>query len=471
MTLQKIKHLINPSRHASIYLLSSMALFGGCKTKDITQSEIPSRYIFKSQFTAGESSVSYSGQVMRYALLHAMIQHIEQLPDRLLMGFSPTGGSVLSELELFYDCPDDLCLTESHGVELEQMLKQSLIGDLSSGKNLSEKVAGRDEIGQHRDWSQGVLGWDIPFSPDELVRFWFDLIDAQAVLLAEGGVHVDPLGIPISGPHITPEGLNLAELIEKFLYGALMFSQASDDYLDDDEEGKGLLSDHIEDAGGYTELEHAWDEAFGYLGAARELLAFSAEEITGSGGRPEYQRAFDANEDGVIDLSAEYNWSMIRYAASRDRDGGSQLSTRAFEAFVQGRTLISETQGALSAQQLDELKGYRDEALNAWEGALAASAIHYLNEVLKHLDQGEDEWTFEAHATHWSELKGFALAFQFNPRSALSSEDFESLHQAIGVRPVFPRSEAASAHREALLEARSLLGARYSFSEEQLNSW
>jgi hypothetical protein len=91
--------------------------------------------------------------------------------------------------------------------------------------------------------------------------------------------------------------------------------------------------------------------------------------------------------------------------------------------------------------------------------------------VLRHLDREGEEWSFEAHATHWSELKGFALSFQFNPHSALSDEDFEALHEAIGDRPTLPSATEVDAHREALLEARATLGQRFGFTEDQLNAW
>lgn len=457
------------------FALSATALLSACKDPSLEGEDGASQgvYEFKSRFEAGESSVSYGGQSARHALLHALIQHIEGLPERLLMGFSPDEGGVRRELELFYDCPDEACLAERHSVRLERDTKQELIGELSSGKNLSEKVAGQDEVGQRRDWSMGARGWSTSgLSPDDQVRLWFELIDAQARLISEGGSLLSPQGLALSGPHLTQEGLNLAELIEKYLYGALAFSQAADDYLDDDLEGKGLLSDNeADDGGGYTALEHAWDEAFGYLGAARDFSRYRAEEVSGSGGRPDYMRAHDSDGDGLIDLGAEYNWGVSRYAASRDRDGGSDFSGRAFQAFLAGRALITSARGPLNDAQLEELKGYRDEAISAWESALAASAIHYLNEVLTHLDQEGEAWSFEEHATHWSELKGFALAFQFNPRSALSDEDFDALHEAIGDRPTLPSSEDAPAHRESLRAARALLGERFRFTEAQLSAW
>lgn len=437
--------------------------------------EQPSTYTFESRFKAGESSVSYSGQSARLALIGALGAHMEGFEERIARGaLAPVEGGVVGELDVFFSCAMGVCEGEGHGVSLTLPTRQSTIGEISSGKDLVGKLAGNDPVGQRRDWvAEGVMGWSEPLSPEALVRSWFALAEANAIAIANGSAPLDPTGAPISAPHLTADGLHLAELSEKFLFGALALSQAADDYLDDDLEGKGLLSDNAAAEGdaGYSALEHAWDEGFGYFGAARDAGAFTAEEVAGSGGRSEYQRGHDADGDGVIDLTSEYHWSVARYAAQRDRDGGTRFLQGAFEAFLAGRALISGAGGALSDAQLEALRGHRDAALRAWEGAFAASVVHYLNGVLEQLDAPAAEWSFAQHAKEWSEMKGLALAFQFNPRSAVQGADFEALHAAIGVRPTLPSSPEAVAHRAALVAARARLGEIFGFSDEALTAW
>jgi len=461
------------SRSLSLCLGLSLSASIGCDKPNQGARPVvtPSAYSFDSRFEEETSGVSYSGQVARHALLNALVTRIEGLSARLLAGeLSPAEGELVAEFELFYDCADDLCVEEPHQLSLDRPFKQETLGAISSGKGLSEKVAGRDEVGQRRDWSRGLIGWEGSLSPDELVRSWFEQIERQAIEIAEGEPPLSPLGEALDRPEISPDGLHFAELIEKFLFGALAYSQAADDYLDDDLEGKGLLSDHLADDGGYTALEHAWDEGFGYFGAARDMSLYSLEELAGVGGRPEFQRAHDSDGDGLIDLKSEYNWSFARYAASRDLSGGSDFGARVFEAFLKGRALISAAEGALSPTQLEELQGYRDEALEAWEGVIGASAVHYLNEVLTY-HEAQASYDFASHAKHWSELKGFALSLQFNPRSAFSDEDLERLHEAIGQRLTPPSEDGSAARVEVLLNARALIAARLDFSEEQLEAW
>ena len=64
---------------------------------------------------------------------------------------------------------------------------------------------------------------------------------------------------------------------------------------------------------------------------------------------------------------------------------------------------------------MNELKAHRDAALSAWEKAIAATVVHYINDVIG--DMEAEDYSFYDHAKHWSEMKGFALSFQFNRRS------------------------------------------------------
>ena len=111
----------------------------------------------------------------------------------------------------------------------------------------------------------------------------------------------------------------------------------------------------------------------------------------------------------------------------------------------------------------------------AWEKAYAATAIHYINEVLDDMDAiGTSNYSFPDHAKHWSELKGFALGFQFNPRSPMAEDEFSAVHAAIGDAPVgaSPSSPVNDqSYRDALLDARSRIGDAYDFDETNVQSW
>ena len=139
-------------------------------------------------------------------------------------------------------------------------------------------------------------------------------------------------------------------------------------------------------------------------------------------------------------------------------------------AFYNGRKLIASADGDLTPEQFDELKGYRDTAIIAWEKAIAATVIHYINDTIADMDSG-DEYDFYAHAKHWSEMKGFALSFQFNPRSPINDETFARIHELFGVAPALPGDANFGDYRTGLLEARSLMGAAYNFDDADVETW
>ncbi|MCA9607071.1 MAG: hypothetical protein KC619_15805, partial [Myxococcales bacterium] len=184
----------------------------------------------------------------------------------------------------------------------------------------------------------------------------------------------------------------------------------------------------------------------------------------------------DFDGDGSIDLGTEYNFGASVNAAKRD--AGSTAPTdfmgQAWTAFRTGRALITRAGGALDDASATALREQRDLAVGAWEAAIAATVVHYVNEVLQVMeDFGTDAYDHErflAHAKAWSELKGFGLLFQFNPRSPMSREQFASFHALIGDRPVLPAegADAAVAYRAALRDARAILGTAYGFDPANL---
>ena len=139
---------------------------------------------------------------------------------------------------------------------------------------------------------------------------------------------------------------------------------------------------------------------------------------------------------------------------------------------------MSDTAGtALSAEQFAELQGHRDVALEAWEKAIAASVVHYINDTLRDMKAFDsDDYDFYDHAKHWSEMKGFALSLQFNRRSPLMDADnandttFARVMDHMGTAPVLPSASQADreAYMAALIEARTLIGDAYGFDAANL---
>ncbi|MCB9670538.1 MAG: DUF4856 domain-containing protein [Alphaproteobacteria bacterium] len=427
------------------------------------------RYAFPSRTDPSVDSAVYDGQVMRQLLIADLSTHIGGLTDRLNATFIPDAGDVEAELAFYFDFDSVTSggLTPLHSPGLP--LHQATYDAVSVDKDLNGKIAGNDSATDHADWSTSFTGFAAPgvTTPESLVRHWFAALDAQAVAWSAGTYPLDPSGAPVAGVHLTDDGLDLQQLVEKFLRGAVALSQGGDDYLDDDVPGKGLLSSHADVEAGepYTPLEHAWDEGWGYFGGSRGYGGWTDMEIA--------QGAVDVDVSGTIDLHREWSTGASANAAKRDLGAVSPVDFTgdAWAAFHGGRELLASTTGDLTPAELDALRGYRDEALLAWERAIAATVVHYINEVLVDMGRfGTPDYVYADHAKHFSEMKGFALGFQFDPHSPLTDAQFAELHGYLADRPVLPGADATAveAYAADLRAARALLGTVYGFAPANL---
>ena len=354
---------------------------------------------------------------------------------------------------------------------------QVTYGDISTSANLFGKLAGNDSVTDFRDWLTQFAGWSDASlatnggsitSPTGFVQALFETIEENAIGRAAGTMRTAPDGtvLPV---FVTEDGRDLRQLTNKFLLSAITFHQAADDYLDDDVPGKGLRSSNVPGDGDATDLEHGWDEAFGYFGAALNYGDFSSEALAGG------PRFIDANGDGRVNFLSEYNFGAAVNAAKRDNASAETARTNfmgdAFLAFRTGRAIISAADGELTDEQMADLRVQRDAAILAWESAIAATCVHYINDVLQDMNTfGTADYSFLDHAKHWSELKGFALGFQFNPRSPMDQGQFGTFHTSIADAPVLANASptAISDYRASLVAARAMLGSVYGFDTANL---
>lgn len=445
-------------------------------------------YAFESKLVAGSSSVSYSGQTARHVLIADLTSFIKGMGGAIdSQDWEPTDeGDVVGALDFYFRFDGDADGGDAHGVATEPASKQATYDDISTQKDLVGKLAGNDPATDHVDWTTNFGGWSDASiaahgggidTPENLVIALFETLEAEALHRVEHGARtVDGEALPV---YVTAAGQDLSQLVQKFLLGAVAFHQGADDYLDSDVDSKGLKASNDDpgDGSAYTALENAWDEGFGYFGAARDYDRYSDNEIAGSadtdaGDRADWNGYHDSDGDGAIDLKSEYNFGASVNAAKRDRGASEAAPTDytkdVFEAFVAGRQLIADTAGALSPEQLATLEGHRDAIVEGWEKALAATAVHYINDSLQDLAKvGTADFELADLAKNWSELKGFALSFQFNPRSPLSDAAFAEFHALIGDAPDFS-ADGVEAYRGKLRAARKLLKAAYEFADANM---
>lgn len=455
----------------------------GSDVPEVPGLDVPETYTFDSRFSPGTSSLAYDGQVMRQALIVALNSYIGGINQRVVDGtFTPAAaGDVTGALNFFFRFDSEVAGSELIPLSHALGFLQTTWDSLSAGKDLVGKLAGNDASTDHRDWSSEFAGWSDASiatdgggigSPTLLVEAFFATLEQNAIGLAEGEERLGPDGtvLPV---HVTETGLDLQQLVNKVIQMGVSFSQGLDDYLDDDVSNKGILSPNTRDGEKpWTVLEHQWDEGFGYFGAARDYLAYTDGEIAGrADGRAGYSGgAFDTDGDGTIDLNSEMNFGASTNAAKRDLDSAASAPTDftrdAMLGFLTGRAIIAAAGEALTDNELAALRAERDRVAIAWEGAIAATVLHYVNDSIRDHDaMGTEAYNFLDHAKHWSEMKGFAIGLQFNPHSPLSREQFLEFHRLVGDAPVLQTAsqEAQDAYRANLLAARAILAEAYGF--------
>ncbi|NRA59351.1 MAG: DUF4856 domain-containing protein [Psychrobium sp.] len=459
-------------------------------------------YAFASMVKDGESSVSYGGQTARQVLLVQLIDYIGSgLQADFDAGDITTKDETVAKLMAMYEKTDasKTAWTESVADAALTMTttpgtKQASLGEISSSfKSLQGKIAGKDATGQHKDWATEFEGWGDKgaTTPDALIQTYFAMLGDN---VENGNTRLDMMGNPITKIYLQSNGLDLKQLTQKFLLGAVNFSQGSDDYLDDNrnEDGtksggldtKGLNGDNMggdkDGTKAYTALEHGFDEGFGYFGAARNYNDYTDHEIAGKSGRDGWAKGYnDTDASGEIDLMSEYNFGHSKNAAKRDRGSDASAATNftkeAFDAFLAAREIIRKAVGAeFTTEQRQELADQTAIAVLTWEKAISATIIHYIREVNEDLDKlGSDGYTAGDYANlakHWSELKGFSLGLQFNPKSPVTDVKFTELQALIGMQPVLVKSDV-EAYKAKLIKARTILADAYGFDAANVTKW
>ncbi|PCK33336.1 DUF4856 domain-containing protein [Pseudoalteromonas piscicida] len=458
------------------------------------------RYAFNN--TQGEPSVSYSGQIAR----HAAMVHVKGLMGQLKGELQNTPEETIAEIKAFLMPTDAVVLDEKLAFADQAGAKQTTLGEISNTlkKVMGEggKIAGRDTSHMHKAWEEeGVMvGWTDfgtqAKTPEGLVLHYLDLLEGQLKQIESGATikaEHNGTSVTLNNFYVTPEGLDLVQLVQKHLNGAVSLSQAADDYLDDkmlfgvNDEGKPY-ADNTNSGGSYTDLEHKFDEGYGYFGAAVDYLDYTDQEIAGKGGREAYAEGYhDLDGDGKIDLLSEFNFGNSTNAAKRDLGTVSSANPTDFTAqaqlaFIEARKLIQANIGSYGAQWSDEdkarLEALRNQALLAWEKSIAATVVHYINDTISD-DAGDlddiasGDFTAEQFYTvakHWSEMKGFALNFQFNPHSPVEEADFAEIHNLMGDKPELAADKVAD-YKADLLKAREIIAGAYGFDAENVANW
>lgn len=167
---------------------------------------------------------------------------------------------------------------------------------------------------------------------------------------------------------LNENGLEYTQIIEKGLMGASFYYQATSVYLGDE---KMNVDNETVIPGQGTEMEHNWDQAFGYLAVPR---------------------AFPIDTDGAVFWGKYCN----------DRNAVLGTNAEIMNAFLKGRAAISNQDIPTRNEAIGEVRA-------AWERVIVGTAIHYLNSTVANMN----DLSLKAHAL--SEAIAFIYSLQFNP--------------------------------------------------------
>ena len=385
-------------------LIASSLVFGCVFAKPDMYGNFP--VTEKSYSGKKKDSTSYTGQVAR----HVLHNSLKKLAGKGNGNPNPELKATMMSYYSSKDAGRKIIDPTSKG---EFKVKQTMVDEISKGKNLKGKT-----------YKGLVNGFPGQMSGPEVFEFLIDKASSS-------NKGFDPL-----------TGYNYPQLISKFMMGAVFYSQAVDNYLDEKMGADNKPNNKPYKKGAhYTGKEHSWDEAFGYFGAPAHAMALNAKQAYGIAKRKDVKVA-DANGDGVVDLKTEMTFAHAYYAADSDKAGTKYMHT-IVDASIKGRQLIRDADGAaLTDQQRAQLMSYVRVIKTNWEKVIAEAAFKYAGSCYKDLEKlrtivesnGNASKAFAAYGKHWGELKGFLMALETSGRSL--GEAGVRMNRLVGYGPV-----------------------------------
>ena len=331
--------------------------------------DAPETYSFQRN---GESTVSYSGQTTR-------LEQADELYAALNSAESTAAG-----LDLMFNGSDG----SSAGFANELLNGTSkIIGSKTASSTLAGSATTKERFNQYiTDFASNVApNWNMDASPGM----------PGSITSPDGG----------STYQINAVGQELDQLFFKGLIGAFTLDQIVNNYIHPNQLDSGTRIDDndngvLSDGKPYTDMEHKWDEGFGYL----------------------YGQEGDLDDAGATVGSAPAGSGnlLMKYFKKVNQEGGYEpgIGQTVYDAFIMGRTAIVNRDYDLREAQADIIQVELSKVIGYY-------AIHYLNDYLAKVEEGN---IAKAHHS-LSEAYGFILSLQFtnngNDEPYMSKGDVE----------------------------------------------
>ncbi|NJB37495.1 DUF4856 domain-containing protein [Croceivirga sp. JEA036] len=344
---------------------------------DEIQIENPASYTFERD---GESTVSFSGQTTR----------LDMGDELLAKMMDPT--STLDALQAMYAHEEGAA--DFTDADLNASDKNLITKTAASADYFAANTAEQNEIrADFNSWLQVQV--------EEVFPNWNSVATAGvAGQLADGS----------STRYVNAQGLEMNQLFNKSLIGALMVDQAINNYLstavldagdNPDNNGAGIT----EDGKNYTTMEHKWDEAYGYVFG---------------------QNADAANPNADLGADNFLNKYLGRVEGDEDFAG---IADDIFQAFKLGRAAIVAKQYTVRDQQAELIQ-------DKISTIIGVRAVYYLQQAKLELEKDSPAYGTVFHDL--SEGYGFVYSLQFTRDTSKQSPYFnkeqvdEMLAQLLG---------------------------------------
>ncbi len=319
--------------------------------------EVPVNYTFVNE--EGVSTVSFGGQTTR------LNQGAEILKD--FLDFDATESSIFSKLNT------------------GQGFTDTSLNDTKRIKNkIGEAVASSADQAEIRSTFDGYVS-------DQVAILLSQYASDEEVPVATVGV-VGKLGSESTSTRfVNAKGLELNQAFNKGLIGAFTLDQIVNDYLTLTEEAsvqENNDNDVKAEGKPYTDAEHFWDEAYGYLYGASDT-----DVLTNPNSR---------HLETVVD---QFLYKYVqRVEGDVDFEG---IADDIFQAFKTGRAAIVAKDYEASKIQADIIRLKLSEVIGI-------RAVYYLKQGVKKIDDSSSTAVNDGTAFHdWSEGYGFIYSLQF----------------------------------------------------------
>ncbi len=240
---------------------------------------------------------------------------------------------------------------------------------------------------------------DKSFQPDLDDNFMSDLFAGVEAASTSGAIAANGVaGLIVrenSGNTVLVDahGREYTQLIEKGLMGTVMYNQIYNTYFTDARIGADVENTEFREGANYTDMEHHWDEAFGYWNPPLDFTSdWPAER---------------ANEDRF--------WSHY----SNTVDPHLRTNDAIMQAFIAGRAAIVNNDHPTKEAQ-------RDIIAEQLEIVTAGVAVHYINSSLEALNEAKIGEAFHVMSEVWT----FVNAIKYNPNRRLSIESIEEIKES-----------------------------------------